>query len=127
MSGCFRKYGDDRYVVWHALGWRIRDASAASPGILTAPGKVRGIGARKAARIRELVANPVSRRLSHGADVTREKRLRIRELNLLRKRVDALRRAGAIAWSGRQLRPAKSAGKVRGNKTVADLVVETRD
>lgn len=57
----------------------------------------------------------------------REKRLRIRELKLLRERVDALGRAGAIAWSGRQLRPAKPAGKVRGNKTVADLVVENRD
>ena len=57
----------------------------------------------------------------------REKRLRIRELKLLRERVDALRRAGAIAWSGRRLRPAKPAGKVRGKKTVADLVVENRD
>ena len=45
----------------------------------------------------------------------REKRLRIRELKLRRERVDALRRAGAIAWSGWRLRPAKPAGKVRGN------------
>jgi hypothetical protein len=56
----------------------------------------------------------------------REKRLRIRELKLLCERVDALRRAGAIAWSGRRLRPAKPAGSVRGNTTVADLVVENR-
>jgi hypothetical protein len=45
----------------------------------------------------------------------------------LRERVDALRKAGAIAWSGRRLRPAKPAGKVRGTKTVADLVVENRE
>ena len=32
----------------------------------------------------------------------------------------------AIAWSGRRLRPAKPAGKVRGNKTVADSVIENR-
>lgn len=57
----------------------------------------------------------------------REKRLRIRELKLLREGVDALPTAGAIAWSGRRLRPAKPAGKVRGNKTVADLVVGNRD
>ena len=69
----------------------------------------------------------VSGRLSHDADGMREKRLRIRELKLRRERVDALRRAGAIAWSRRRLRPAKPAGKVRGNKTVADLVVENRD
>ena len=45
----------------------------------------------------------------------------------LRERVEALRTAGAIAWSGRRLRPAKPAGKVRGSKTVADLVVENRE
>jgi hypothetical protein len=57
----------------------------------------------------------------------REKRLRIRSLKLLRERVDALQRAGAVAWSGRPLRPAKPAGKIRGYKTVADLVVENRE
>lgn len=45
----------------------------------------------------------------------------------LRERVEVLRNAGAIAWSGRRLRPAKPAGKVRGRKTVADLVVENRE
>ncbi len=45
----------------------------------------------------------------------------------LRERVDALRRAGAIAWSGRRLRPAKPVGKVRGDKTVSDLIVENRE
>jgi prevent-host-death family protein len=45
----------------------------------------------------------------------------------LRERVEALRRAGAIAWSGRRLRPAKPVGKVRGDKTVADLIVENRE
>jgi prevent-host-death family protein len=43
------------------------------------------------------------------------------------ERVEALRRAGAIAWSGRRLRAAKPTGKVRGKKTVADLVVENRE
>ena len=42
-------------------------------------------------------------------------------------RVDALRKAGTIAWSGRRLRPAKPVGKVRGRKTVADLIVENRE
>jgi hypothetical protein len=32
----------------------------------------------------------------------------------------------AIAWSGPRLRPGKPAGKVRGNRTVADLVIENR-
>ena len=43
------------------------------------------------------------------------------------ERVEALRRAGAIAWSGRRLRAAKPAGKVGGKKTVADLVVQNRE
>jgi prevent-host-death family protein len=45
----------------------------------------------------------------------------------LRERVEALRKAGAIAWSGRRLRPAKPVGRVRGAKTVADLIVENRE
>jgi prevent-host-death family protein len=45
----------------------------------------------------------------------------------LRDRVEALRKAGAIAWSGRRLRVARPAGKVHGTKTVADLVVENRE
>jgi hypothetical protein len=45
----------------------------------------------------------------------------------LQERVEALRKAGTIAWSGRRLRPAKPVGKVRGNRTVADLVVENRE
>jgi prevent-host-death family protein len=45
----------------------------------------------------------------------------------LHERVEALRKAGAIAWSGRRLRPAKPAGKVRGTKTVADLIAEDRE
>lgn len=42
-------------------------------------------------------------------------------------RVGALRKAGAIAWSGRRLRRAKPAGKVRGDRAVADLIVENRE
>jgi len=59
----------------------------------------------------------------HGEPVARI----IPEALSLRERVEALRKAGAIAWSGRRLRPAKPAGKVRGTKTVADLVVENRE
>ncbi|MBI2187932.1 MAG: hypothetical protein HYU37_12575 [Acidobacteria bacterium] len=57
----------------------------------------------------------------------RKKPVGTRKPKALRERVEALRRAGVIAWSGRRLRPAKPAGKVRGNKTVADLLVENRE
>jgi len=59
----------------------------------------------------------------HGRPVARI----IPEAISLRERVDALRNAGAIAWSGRRLRRAKPAGKVRGDKTVADLIIENRE
>ena len=39
----------------------------------------------------------------------------------------ALKRAPAVAGSGRRLQPAKPAGKIRGTKTVADLVVTNRE
>lgn len=46
----------------------------------------------------------------------------------VRDRVEALAKAGSVAWSGRRLRPAEPAGQVRrGNRTVADLVVENRE
>ena len=44
-----------------------------------------------------------------------------------RERVEALRKAGTIAWSGKRLGPAEPVGKIRGKKTVADLVVENRE
>jgi hypothetical protein len=56
----------------------------------------------------------------------REKRIGTRELKLQRKRIEALKEAGVIARSGRRLRQAKPMGKVHGNKTVADLVIENR-
>jgi hypothetical protein len=56
-----------------------------------------------------------------------EKPVGARELKDMRERVGALRRAGVIAWSGRRLRRAKPGRNVRGDKTVADLVVENRE
>jgi hypothetical protein len=39
----------------------------------------------------------------------------------------ALTTAHTVAWSGRRLRPARPVGKIRGTKTVADLVVANRE
>lgn len=73
--------------------------------------------------VREVKAGRTIVVTDHGQPVARL----IPETLSLRERVDALRTAGAIAWSGRRLRPAKPAGKVRGTKTVADLIVENRE
>ena len=50
----------------------------------------------------------------HGEPVARV----IPEAISVRERVEALKRAGAVAWSGQRLRPAKPVGKVRGDRTV---------
>jgi len=73
--------------------------------------------------VREVRAGRTIVVTDHGRPVARI----IPEAVSLRERVEALRKAGAIAWSGRRLRPAKPVGKVRGTKTVADLVVENRE
>ena len=42
-------------------------------------------------------------------------------------RLDALRKAGSVAWSGRRLRRIKPVARVHGNRTVAELVSENRE
>jgi prevent-host-death family protein len=45
----------------------------------------------------------------------------------LRERLAALKSAGGIQWSGRRLGPATPVARVRGKRTVADLVSENRE
>lgn len=45
----------------------------------------------------------------------------------LGRRLDALRSAGLITWSGRRLMPAVPVTRLRGKKQVADLVSEMRE
>ena len=73
--------------------------------------------------VREVRAGRTIVVTDHGQPVARI----IPEAISLRERVEALRNAGAIAWSGRRLQRARPAGKVRDTKTVADLVVENRE
>lgn len=42
------------------------------------------------------------------------------------ERLDAMRRSGDARWSGRKLAPRKAAGKVRGRRTVAQVLVQDR-
>jgi prevent-host-death family protein len=73
--------------------------------------------------VREVKAGLTIVVTDHGQPVARL----IPEALSLNERVDALRKAGAIAWSGRRLRRGTPAGRVRGDKTVADLIVENRE
>ena len=91
-------------------------------------GHVRQVGIRELKStlsecVREVKSGRTILVTDHGQPVARI----IPEAILPRERVEALRKAGAIAWSGRRLRAAKPAGRVRGNKSVADLIVENRE
>jgi prevent-host-death family protein len=73
--------------------------------------------------IREVKAGRTLVVTEHGDPVVRM----IPETASLRERLDALRRAGTVSWSGRRLRRTKPVARVRGTGTVADLVGENRE
>jgi prevent-host-death family protein len=45
----------------------------------------------------------------------------------LGERLAAMRACGLMQWSGKKLRPITPVAKLRGRKTVADIVIENRD
>ena len=45
----------------------------------------------------------------------------------VRERLAALKHAGGIQWSGRRLARTKPVARVRGKRTIADLVTENRE
>lgn len=47
-------------------------------------------------------------------------------MKTLEDRLEALRQAGLIQWSGRKLKPVQPAARVQGEKTVAEIIVEDR-
>ena len=59
----------------------------------------------------------------HGRRVARL----VPEVDSLDERIDTLRNAGSIQWSGRRLGAMKPAVRVRGRRTVSDIVVENRE
>ena len=59
----------------------------------------------------------------HGRGVARL----VPEAQSLDDRMDILRTAGSIQWSGRRLGPTRPAARVRGKRTVADIVVDNRE
>ena len=73
--------------------------------------------------IREVKAGRTLVVTEHGDPVARM----IPEAASVRERLEALRKAGNVAWSGRRLRRIKPVARVRGNRTVAELVSENRE
>ena len=59
----------------------------------------------------------------HGKRVARL----VPEADSLEERINTLRNAGSVQWSGRRLGVVKPAVRVRGKRTVSDIVVENRE
>ena len=59
----------------------------------------------------------------HGRRVARI----VPETESLNERLRTLRNAGAILWNGRRLAKTKPIARVRGKRTVAEIVVENRE
>ena len=58
----------------------------------------------------------------HGRSVARI----VPEAHSLGERLDTLKNSGTILWSGRRLGASRLGARVRGKRTVADIVVENR-
>jgi prevent-host-death family protein len=92
------------------------------------PARARRIGIRELKAtlsecIRDVKAGRTLIVTEHGDPVARM----IPETAPISKRLEALRKAGTVAWSGRRLRRIEPVASVRGTRTVADLVSENRE
>ena len=84
--------------------------------------------------IRELKAklSQCVREVKTGATIVVTERGRrvarmVREADSLAERIDTLKNAGSIQWSGRRLGNAKPVAHVRGKRTIAEIVIENRE
>jgi prevent-host-death family protein len=84
--------------------------------------------------VRELKANlsKYMRYVKSGQTVTITERGKIvgrilPEPATLDERLAALQRAGIIRWSGKKPSPTKPIARLRGHKTIADILVENRE
>jgi len=51
----------------------------------------------------------------------------VREGNSLAERMDTLRNGGSIQWSGRRLGATGTMPRLRGKRTVAEIIIENRE
>jgi prevent-host-death family protein len=84
---------------------------------------IRDLKARLSEYVREVKAGGTIVVTEHGRAVARL----VPEAPTLHARLRALADSGLISWSGKPLPPVKPAGRVRGTKTVADVIIEVRD
>lgn len=84
---------------------------------------IRDLKATLSECVREVKAGGTIVVTEHGRPVARL----VPESASLRDRMLALAAVGEVVWSGEPYRPARPAVKVRGSRTLSDLIVEERD
>jgi prevent-host-death family protein len=84
---------------------------------------VRELKARLSEYLREVKSGRTVVVTEHGRPVARL----VPEPVSVRDRMLALARAGEIVWSGQRFKPAGPAARVRGSRSLSDLIVEERD
>ena len=84
---------------------------------------IRELKSRLSEYVREVKTGQTLVVTEHGRPVARI----IPEVTSLRERLETLANAGGILWSGRRLAPARPVARVRGKRTLADLVSENRE
>lgn len=84
---------------------------------------IRELKSRLSECVREVKTGQTIVVTEHGRPVARI----IPEVISLRERLESLTNAGGLLWSGRRLGPARPVARVRGRRTVADLVSENRE
>jgi prevent-host-death family protein len=84
---------------------------------------IRELRSKLSEYVREVKAGETIVVTEHGRPVARI----IPEVTSLQERLEALTKSGAILWSGRPYRPGKPVARMRGKRTIADIVVENRE
>jgi prevent-host-death family protein len=84
---------------------------------------VRDLKGRLSEYLRQVKAGQTIVITEHGRPVGRI----VPATQSLDDRLQAMVRAGLIAWSGKKLAPTRPVARARGKRTVADLVVEDRE
>jgi prevent-host-death family protein len=99
----------------------------ATPVVRETPGErrigVRDLKAKLSEYLREVKAGGTIVVTEHGRAVARL----VPEAQTLHEKLQVLADSGLIAWSGRPLPPARPVGRVRGAKTLSDLILDERD
>jgi prevent-host-death family protein len=84
---------------------------------------IRELKAKLSECVREVKRGATIVVTDHGRRVARL----VPESESLKDRLDVLKHAGAVSWSGRGLGHAKPDVRVRGRRSVAEIVVENRE